>query len=160
VFLQAGNTGALSCVLPARLIAPSRATRSYRPAMRFGPPVSYTHNQGGSRLAYQVLGDGDLDLVFLFGWPTHLALMWENPAFADFLRGLAAFSRLILFDVLPADPLRPAGHRDVRSRTHRARLRGRHGRRRHRPAPGVRYALEGCTAIGRPVADIGPETRP
>jgi class 3 adenylate cyclase len=47
-----------------------------------------------------VLGDGDLDLVFLFGWPTHLALMWENPAFADFLRGLAAFSRLILFDRL------------------------------------------------------------
>jgi hypothetical protein len=26
--------------------------------------------------------------------------------------------------------------------------------------PGVRYAIEGCTAIGRPVADIGPETRP
>jgi pimeloyl-ACP methyl ester carboxylesterase len=68
--------------------------------MRFGPPVSYTHNQGGSRLAYQVLGDGDLDVVFLFGWPTHLALMWENPAFADFLHGLAAFSRLILFDRL------------------------------------------------------------
>jgi class 3 adenylate cyclase len=68
--------------------------------MRFGPPVSYTHNQGGSRLAYQVLGDGDLDLVFLFGWPTHLALMWENPAFADFLHGLATFSRLILFDRL------------------------------------------------------------
>ena len=46
------------------------------------------------------LGDGDLDLVFLLGWPTHLALTWENPAFADFLRGLAAFSRLILFDRL------------------------------------------------------------
>ena len=39
-----------------------------------------------------MLGDGDLDPVFLLGRPTHLALMWENSAFADFLRGLAAFS--------------------------------------------------------------------
>jgi class 3 adenylate cyclase len=66
--------------------------------MRFGPPVSFTRNAGGTTLAYQVLGDGPVDLVFLFGWPSHLALMWENPAFADFLRRLASFSRLILFD--------------------------------------------------------------
>ena len=45
-----------------------------------------------------MLGEGPLDLVFLFGWPSHLALMWENPAFADFLHRLASFSRLILFD--------------------------------------------------------------
>jgi hypothetical protein len=45
------------------------AHRRYRPAMRFGPPVSYTHNQDGSRLAYQVLGDGDLDLVLLSAGP-------------------------------------------------------------------------------------------
>jgi class 3 adenylate cyclase len=68
--------------------------------MRFGPPVSFTRNRNGSRLAYQVLGEGDVDLVFLFGWPSHLGLMWENPAFADFLHGLASFSRLILFDRL------------------------------------------------------------
>ena len=66
--------------------------------MRFGPPVRFTRNANGATLAYQVLGDGPLDLVFLFGWPSHLALMWENAAFADFLRGLASFSRLILFD--------------------------------------------------------------
>jgi class 3 adenylate cyclase/pimeloyl-ACP methyl ester carboxylesterase len=66
--------------------------------MRFGPPVSFTRNASGTALAYQVLGDGPVDLVFLFGWPSHLALMWENPAFADFLRRLASFSRLILFD--------------------------------------------------------------
>jgi class 3 adenylate cyclase/esterase/lipase len=66
--------------------------------MRFGPPVSFTRNANGTTLAYQVLGDGPLDLVFLFGWPSHLALMWENPAFADFLHRLASFSRLILFD--------------------------------------------------------------
>jgi class 3 adenylate cyclase len=66
--------------------------------MRFGPPVVFTRNARGTRLAYQVLGDGPLDLVFLFGWPTHVALSWENPAFAEFLHRLASFSRLILFD--------------------------------------------------------------
>ena len=68
--------------------------------MRFGPPVRFTLDPNGSRLAYQVLGEGGHDLVFLLGWPTHLGLMWENPAFADFLHGLASFSRLILFDHL------------------------------------------------------------
>jgi pimeloyl-ACP methyl ester carboxylesterase len=66
--------------------------------MRFGPPVRFTRGANGKTLAYQVLGDGPVDLVFLVGWPSHVALMWENPAFADFLRGLASFSRLILFD--------------------------------------------------------------
>jgi pimeloyl-ACP methyl ester carboxylesterase len=45
--------------------------------MRYGPPFTYTHRQDGRRIAYQVVGQGDLDLVFLFGWPTHLGLMWE-----------------------------------------------------------------------------------
>ena len=44
--------------------------------MRYGPPFRYAHRSDGRRVAYQV--DGDLDLVFLFGWPTHLGLMWEN----------------------------------------------------------------------------------
>lgn len=68
--------------------------------MRFGPPVTFTRTPAGSRLAYQVIGDGAHDVVFLPGWPSHLALMWENPAFAAFLHGLASFSRLILFDRL------------------------------------------------------------
>jgi class 3 adenylate cyclase len=66
--------------------------------MRYGPPFRYAHRSDGRRVAYQVVGDGDLDLVFLFGWPTHLGLMWENPSFAGFLGKLASISRLILFD--------------------------------------------------------------
>ena len=66
--------------------------------MRYGPPFAYTHRQDGRRVAYQVVGQGDLDLVFLFGWPTHLGLMWEDPSFAAFLHKLSSFSRLILFD--------------------------------------------------------------
>jgi class 3 adenylate cyclase len=68
--------------------------------MRFGPPVGFARRHDGRNLAYQVVGDGDLDLVFLFGWPTHLGLMWEDPAFAGFLRKLSSFSRLILYDRL------------------------------------------------------------
>jgi hypothetical protein len=63
--------------------------------MRYGPPFDYARRQDGRRVAYQVVGGGDLDLVFLFGWPTHLGLMWENPSFAGFLGKLASFSRLI-----------------------------------------------------------------
>jgi pimeloyl-ACP methyl ester carboxylesterase len=80
--------------------------------MRYGPPFEFARRQDGRRLAYQVVGEGDLDLVFLFGWPTHLGLMWENPSFAGFLHKLSSFSRLILFDRL-GDGLSdrgPTGH--------------------------------------------------
>jgi pimeloyl-ACP methyl ester carboxylesterase len=66
--------------------------------MRYGPRFEFARRQDGRRVAYQVVGAGDLDLVFLFGWPTHLGLMWENPSFAAFLRKLSSFSRLIVFD--------------------------------------------------------------
>ena len=66
--------------------------------MRYGPPLRYARRPDGRRVAYQVVGDGDLDLVFLFGYPSHLALMWENPALAGFLGKLASFSRLLLYD--------------------------------------------------------------
>jgi class 3 adenylate cyclase len=80
--------------------------------MRYGPPFDFARRRDGRRLAYQVVGHGDLDLVFLFGWPTHLGLMWENPSFAAFLDKLASFSRLVLFDRL-GDGLSdrgPTGH--------------------------------------------------
>jgi class 3 adenylate cyclase/pimeloyl-ACP methyl ester carboxylesterase len=66
--------------------------------MRFCPPVSFAPDPKGSMLAYQVIGSGNLDLVFLLGPPSHLALLWEQPAVAEFLEGLASFSRVILFD--------------------------------------------------------------
>jgi pimeloyl-ACP methyl ester carboxylesterase len=68
--------------------------------MRFGPPVSFARRPDGRHLAYQVVGDGELDLVFLFGFPTNLALLWDNPAVSGFLTRLSSFSRLILCDRL------------------------------------------------------------
>jgi hypothetical protein len=49
-------------------------------------------------IAYQVCGDGPVDLVFVMGWVSHLEYFWKEPSFARFLRRLASFSRLILFD--------------------------------------------------------------
>jgi class 3 adenylate cyclase len=68
--------------------------------MRFGPPVGFARRPDGHKLAYQVLGDAELDLVFVSGYATHLGLLWEEPSVAGFLHKLAAFSRLILLDRL------------------------------------------------------------
>jgi class 3 adenylate cyclase len=68
--------------------------------MRFGPPVAFARRPDGRKLAYQVLGDAELDLVMVSGYATHLGLLWEEPSVAGFLHKLAAFSRLILLDRL------------------------------------------------------------
>jgi len=52
----------------------------------------------GSRVAYQVLGDGPNDLVLLAGWFGHVEAIWENPEASQFLTGLASFTRLVLLD--------------------------------------------------------------
>jgi len=57
----------------------------------------YARN-GDVNIAYQVVGDGPIDLVLVLGWVSHLAYVWELPAMAAFLNRLASFSRLILFD--------------------------------------------------------------
>jgi pimeloyl-ACP methyl ester carboxylesterase len=50
------------------------------------------------RLAYQVVGEGSIDLLFVNAWFTDLELQWEEPGLAAFLERLASFSRLILVD--------------------------------------------------------------
>ena len=61
------------------------------------PRTRYTRS-GDVNIAYQVVGDGPRDLVYVSGWASHLEVMWEEPTLARFLRRLASFSRLILFD--------------------------------------------------------------
>jgi class 3 adenylate cyclase len=61
------------------------------------PKTSYVRN-GDVNIAYQVVGEGPLDLAFVFGYLSHLDLIWSLPASAAFFRRLASFSRLILFD--------------------------------------------------------------
>ena len=62
------------------------------------PPVTKYTQSGDASIAYQVLGQGPLDLVIVPGWVSHLEHAWEDPSYARFLERLASFSRLILFD--------------------------------------------------------------
>ncbi|MFQ5961293.1 MAG: adenylate/guanylate cyclase domain-containing protein [Candidatus Methylomirabilales bacterium] len=61
------------------------------------PETKYAMS-GDVHIAYQVVGDGPLDLVYVPGFVSHVEYAWESPALARFLQRLAAFSRLILFD--------------------------------------------------------------
>jgi class 3 adenylate cyclase/alpha-beta hydrolase superfamily lysophospholipase len=53
---------------------------------------------GGVNIAYQVVGEGPVDLVYVPGWVSHVELAWEVPDLARGFERLASFSRLILFD--------------------------------------------------------------
>jgi pimeloyl-ACP methyl ester carboxylesterase len=61
------------------------------------PETRYARS-GDLNIAYQVVGEGPRDLVYVPGWVSNIELMWEEPAMARFLDRLASFSRLILFD--------------------------------------------------------------
>jgi class 3 adenylate cyclase len=61
------------------------------------PETKYAPN-GDVSLAYQVFGEGDLDLVVVNGYLGHVELIWENEPAARFLEGLASFARVINFD--------------------------------------------------------------
>src|SRR5438128_11297586 len=61
------------------------------------PKTQYTRS-GDLHIAYQVVGEGPLDLVYVPGWVSHVELAWEEPTLARFLQRLASFSRLIMFD--------------------------------------------------------------
>ena len=64
----------------------------------FEPPTTQYAKVGDLHIAFQVVGDGPLDLVFVPGWVSNVELGWEEPRQAAFQRGLASFARLILFD--------------------------------------------------------------
>jgi class 3 adenylate cyclase len=65
---------------------------------------------GGDRIAYQVLGEGPPDLILARRSYGHIDIVWEDPGISLFLRRLASFCRLILFNrrgTGPSDPLPP-----------------------------------------------------
>lgn len=53
---------------------------------------------GDVSIAYKVVGDGPIDLVYVQGAATHLDVQWELPQYRRYCERLAEFSRLILFD--------------------------------------------------------------
>ena len=61
------------------------------------PETKYAKS-GPVSVAYQVTGSGDIDLVLVPGFVSHVEVAWEEPALARFLMRLGSFSRLIVFD--------------------------------------------------------------
>ena len=61
------------------------------------PETRYARHDGVN-IAYQVVGQGKVDLVFVPGWVSHIEYAWEEPSLAPFLERMAGFSRLILLD--------------------------------------------------------------
>jgi pimeloyl-ACP methyl ester carboxylesterase len=61
------------------------------------PETRYAISEGVN-IAYQVVGTGPFDLVYVPGWVSNVEVMWEEPRMAAFLERLASFARLIVFD--------------------------------------------------------------
>jgi class 3 adenylate cyclase/alpha-beta hydrolase superfamily lysophospholipase len=61
------------------------------------PPQTRYVDVGGAEVAYQVVGEGPPDVVYVAGF-SHVDLRWDDPVFGAFYERLASFGRLILFD--------------------------------------------------------------
>jgi pimeloyl-ACP methyl ester carboxylesterase len=67
--------------------------------MRTTPtPRTRYAKSGDLNIAYQVVGDGPRDLVYVPGWISNVEVSWDHPSLANALEGMASFSRLIVFD--------------------------------------------------------------
>ena len=95
--ISPGHQGAAAIIdLPPSAIR-HQLSRGFNLTLERPPETMYARS-GDVNIAYQVIGDAPLDLVFVMGWVSHLEYFWREPSFARFLLRLASFSRLILFD--------------------------------------------------------------
>jgi pimeloyl-ACP methyl ester carboxylesterase len=81
---------------PVSRLSHTDVSQPLRPSAHV-PDTLYTAS-GNVNIAYQVIGDAPIDLVFIMGWVSHLEYFWTEPRFASFLRRLSSFARVILFD--------------------------------------------------------------
>jgi pimeloyl-ACP methyl ester carboxylesterase/DNA-binding CsgD family transcriptional regulator len=59
--------------------------------------IRYVQNAGAS-IAYQIVGSGPVDLVFIPGFVSHLELSWDEPGYAAFFESLGRHARVLIFD--------------------------------------------------------------
>jgi class 3 adenylate cyclase/pimeloyl-ACP methyl ester carboxylesterase len=84
------------------------------------PETQYAKTADGIHIAYQVTGNGPVDLVFTAG-PSHLELQWDVAACARVFRRLASFSRLIRIDLRGSGLSDPLGMSERATLEERAR---------------------------------------
>jgi pimeloyl-ACP methyl ester carboxylesterase/class 3 adenylate cyclase len=84
--------------VPVRWRVLTRPPHQAGHARGFEPPQTHYAQAGDVSIAYQVLGEGELDIVFVPGVISHLDLLWEDAATSGFYRRLATLGRLIMFD--------------------------------------------------------------
>ena len=81
-------------------------------------PIRYTRSDD-LHIAYQVTGGGDIDIVLISGFVSHLDLDWDDPRHAHFLERLGTMGRLIRFDKRGTGMSdRPPGVPDLETRMH------------------------------------------
>src|SRR5918999_2397618 len=62
------------------------------------PPTRYAVTEDGVHIAYQTVGDGPVDIVFVHSFVSHVEIFWELAPFERFIRELSANARVIIFD--------------------------------------------------------------
>ena len=62
------------------------------------PVTRYATTEDDVHIAYQVLGNGPIDVVFVHAFVSHVELFWALPSYARFLRELSSWGRAIVFD--------------------------------------------------------------
>src|SRR5206468_6047149 len=80
-------------------VAPEAATEALmHPTLVDAVPTTLYVKGAGVHLAYQTYGSGELDILIMPGFVSHVERIWEHPACRAFLVSLMALGRLILFD--------------------------------------------------------------
>jgi pimeloyl-ACP methyl ester carboxylesterase/DNA-binding winged helix-turn-helix (wHTH) protein len=106
-FIETAHRRGYRFIAAASFVGPSLDTGLLpAPSTSFAPvattalttPVVKYARSGDVNIAYQVVGSGPRDIVFVMGWVSHLEYFWKEPSFARFLTRLASKARLILFD--------------------------------------------------------------
>ena len=80
------------------MVALHRSHNKGRRLAAVQPPQTQYVERDGVSIAYQVVGDGGIDLLLSPGFISHLDLQWAEPGMSRFLGRLASFARLIIYD--------------------------------------------------------------
>lgn len=91
--LDAERTGAAGFALSEQ----SASVQSHTYVVTAGPETRYAKS-GTFHLAYQVLGQGPPDVVYVPGWTTNIDLTWDDPYLGPFARRFASLGRFITYD--------------------------------------------------------------